>query len=482
MLKVFLILLLGISSSLESPSECRWEYNKSTKHTICHLRTLETSQSAELLQEALGTEKLDIICDDSSMAESQLPKKLFRDMSSVSEVNIDGCKIVRLPDGAFDGLNGLKKLTMNAKNSAKALEVQQSTMSGLKQLTNLELIESNIRTIPDGFYCPLSNLQVLNLTRNRIRSTENLGFSSSDECVGALKEISVLDLSWNELRVIPENWAVSRLRRLQHLNLQHNNISELSRETLTGLNALRTLNLSYNHIDQMPSDFFTSSKELREILLQNNELYELPKGVFHQLAQLLVLDLSKNLLTSHHINNETFAGLIRLVVLNLSHNSLTRLDSKTFKELYFLQVLNLRNNSIGYIDDNTFAPLYNLHELNLAENRLHTLNDKLFNGLQVLSKLTLNNNLISSVELNVFKNCSDLKELDLSSNQLQDVPEALRDLSVLRTLDLGENQIVKFRIGAFKNLIQLNGLRLIDNQIENVTKGMFEDLPRLSVL
>ena len=494
-LLVAINLLLGINLNFvpltsandvtNSLNECKWDYNKITKLTICSIRTLELTHGAELLQEAQGTNKLDIVCDESILVESQLPKKLFRDLSSVIELGFDSCKFVKLVENSFDGLSGLKKLSISTKNSqwgpVKVLEVQQSAMHGLKQLTTLELTDSNIRIIPDGFFCPLSNLQVLNLTRNRIRSTENLGFSG-DECISALKEISTLDLSWNELRVIPENWAVSKLRRLQHLNIQHNNISELSSETLTGLNALRTLNLSYNHIDQIPSGLFSSSKELREIFLQSNELYELPKGVFHQLAQLLVLDLSKNHLTSHHINNETFVGLIRLVILNLSHNSLTRLDSKTFKELYFLQELNLRNNSIGYIDENTFTPLYNLHELNLAENRLHTLNEKLFNGLQVLSKLTLNNNLISIVELNVFKNCSDLKELDLSSNQLQDVPEAIKDLSVLRTLDLGENQIVQFRVGAFKNLIQLTGLRLIDNQLENITKGMFEDLPHLSVL
>lgn len=465
-------------------NDCKWDYNKITKHTKCHLRTLDASHSAELLQEAQGSGKLDIMCDESILFESQLPKKLFRDIASVSELVIESCKILKLPENAFEGLYGLKKLTVNTKNSEwgsiKALEMHEHALNGLKQLTTLELTDSNIRVIPDGFYCPLNNLQVLNLTRNRIRNTENLGI----ECPsgGALKEIHTLDLSWNELRVIPENWSVTKLRRLQHLNLQHNNISELNSEMLAELSALRTLNLSYNHIDQIPNQLFANSRELRDILLQNNELYELPKGIFHQLAQLLVLDLSQNQLTSHHINNETFAGLIRLRVLNLSHNALTRLDSRTFNDLHILQVLNLRNNSIGYIDENAFAPLYNLFELNLAENRLHTLSDKLFGGLKVLSKLTLNNNLISSVEVNVFEKCPNLKELDLSSNQLVDVPEALKYLSDLRTLDLGENQIVRFSAGAFKNLIQLNGLRLIDNQIENITKGMFDDLPQLSVL
>lgn len=467
-------------------NDCKWDYNKITKQTKCHLRTLDASHSAELLQEAQGSGKLDIVCDESILFESQLPKKLFRDIASVSELAIESCKILKLPENAFEGLYGLKKLTVNTKNSewgsVKALEVHEHALNGLKQLMTLELTDSNIRVIPDGFYCPLNNLQVLNLTRNRIRNTENLGIECASSSGGSLQEIHTLDLSWNELRVIPENWAVNKLRRLQHLFLQHNNISELNAEMLIGLSGLHTLNLSYNHIDQIPDQIFAKSRELREILLQNNELYELPRGIFHQLAQLLVLDLSQNQLTSHHINNETFAGLIRLRVLNLSHNALTRIDSRTFNDLHILQVLNLRNNSIGYIDENAFGPLYNLFELNLAENRLHTLSDKLFDGLKVLSKLTLNNNLISIVEVNVFEKCPNLKELDLSSNQLVDVPEALKHLSDLRTLDLGENQIVRFSAGAFKNLIQLNGLRLIDNQIENITKGMFDDLPQLSVL
>lgn len=470
-------------------NDCKWDYNRVTKHKICFLRTLDTTYGAELIQEASGSRKLDIVCDRSIMLESQLPKRLFRDITSVDEVVIDSCKILKLPENAFDGLYALKKLTINTRNAewdaVKTMELHESAMNGLRQLTTLELTHSNIRVIPDGFYCPLTNLQVLNLTHNRIRSTENLGFNSDDECDSgnsALKEIHTLDLSYNELRVIPENWAVSKLRRLQHLSLQFNNISELSSETLNDLLSLRTLNLSYNHIDQIPKDFFKNAKELREVHLQNNQLYELPSDLFHHLGQLLVLDLSQNLLTSHYINNNTFAGLLRLRVLNLSHNALTHINSKTFNDLNILSVLNLRNNSIGYVDDNAFAPMYNLFELNLAENRLHTLTDKLFDGLKVLSKLTLNNNLISIVEASVFEKIPNLKELDLSSNQLQHVPEAVRYLSDLRTLDLGENQITKFRPGCFKNLIQLNGLRLIDNQIENITKGMFDDLPQLSVL
>lgn len=467
--------------SIDSISaQCSWEYNRTS--VTCRVRILE--KSGLDLQDAEGTAKLSIQCSDVHLFESQLPVNVFGRLPALNELNIDFCKLLQLPAGAFDGLQGLKKLTVNTRNSdwspGKTLEIFTDSFKSLRELQSLDLSDNNLRSLPDATLCPLASLQVLNLTRNRIRSAENLGFADRN-CNGG-GELQTLDISHNELKTIPENWSVSALRRLQQLHLQFNNISELSPESLTGLSSLRILNVSNNHLESLPSGLFDGSKDLREIHLQNNELFELPTGLFHRLEQLLLLDVSGNQLSSHHINNATFSGLIRLVVLNLANNAITRIDSQTFKELFFLQILDLRNNSIGHVEDNAFLPLYNLHTLNLAENRLHTLDDRLFNGLYVLSKLTLNNNLISVVEPNVFKNCSDLKELDLSSNQLLSVPVALQDLSVLRTLDLGENQIATFENGSFRNLQQLTGLRLIDNHIGNITNGMFYDLPALSVL
>ncbi|XP_013111852.2 toll-like receptor 7 [Stomoxys calcitrans] len=463
-------------------NQCSWQYNGTTS-VKCNLRLIERSLALDL-QGADGFSQLEIRCSDLYLFESQLPQAAFARLQTLDELRLTSCKLLQLPNNAFEGLNTVKTLAITTHNSewgpSKTLELFPDSLNGLKQLTELHLPDNNLRALPPGFLCPVGNLQVLNLTHNRIRAAENLGFADMN-CNGG-SELQTLDASFNELRSITESWGISRLRRLQHLNLQNNNISELSGEALAGLSSLRIVNLSNNHLETLPEGLFAGSKELREIHMKNNELYELPKGLFHRLEQLLVVDLSGNQLTSNHIDNTTFAGLIRLIELNLAHNALTRIDFRTFKELYFLQNLNLRNNSIGHIEEDSFLPLYNLHTLNLAENRLHTLDDKLFNGLYVLSKLTLNNNLVSVIEPNVFKNCSDLKELDLSSNQLNEVPRAIQDLSMLRTLDLGENQIRTIDNDSFKNLHQLTGLRLIDNQIGNISVGMFADLSRLSVL
>ncbi|KAK9752321.1 Leucine rich repeat [Popillia japonica] len=436
----------------------------------------------------------------SNINQSNCEQALQR-LHDLQELNVEGCKILQLEASSFETLANLKKIVLKTRNSdwsplkkivlktrnsdwspGKSLEINSLSFVGLRELQSLNLSDNNIRALPEGVFCTLQSLKTLNLTYNRLRSVERLGFGDGHMSICSSIDLQILDLSHNEIRALPEISGFSRLRRLQDLDLGYNNISFVSGETLTGLVNLRTLNLANNKIEILPRGIFAGSRELREIHLQNNSLSSLAKGIFHRLEQLIVLDLSGNQLSSGHIDAGTFTGLIRLIVLNLSHNSITRIDGRTFKDLFFLQILDLRNNSIGFIEDNAFLPLYNLHTLNLAENRLNTIGPLLFNGLFVLSKLTLNNNLIVNIDTKAFQNCSDLKELDLSSNALQDVPDAVQELTFLKTLDLGENQISDFRNGSFKNLDQLTGLRMIDNNIGNLTKGMFWDLPALQVL
>ncbi|XP_030372403.1 toll-like receptor 7 [Scaptodrosophila lebanonensis] len=489
------VLLLVTLCTAAAHAQCAWEFVRTTMDIKCNLRALDAGAPLDL-QVAETANRLEVQCSEELLHASELPAGAFARLQKLSELRMDACKLQKVPANVFEGLMSLKRLTLETHNTVwgpgKTLELHSQSFHGLRELNELHLGNNNVRQLPEGVWCTMPSLQVLNLTANRIRSAEYLGFSeklcsgtaltNTNSAATGGAELQVLDVSYNELRALPDAWGASRLRRLQTLNLQHNNITALAPNSLAGLSSLRVLNLSYNHLESLPTDAFAGNKELRELHLQCNDLYDLPKGLLHRLEQLLVLDLSGNQLTSHHVDNNTFAGLIRLIVLNLANNALTRIGAKTFKELYFLQILDMRNNSIGHIEEGAFLPLYNLHTLNLAENRLHTLDNKIFNGLFVLTKLTLNNNLISIVEPQSFRNCSDLKELDLSSNQLTEVPDAVQDLSMLKTLDLGENQISDFKNGTFRNLNQLTGLRLIDNRIGNITVGMFNDLPRLSVL
>nr|CAH7734364.1 unnamed protein product [Callosobruchus chinensis] len=435
----------SVAARFDGPEQCSWlpdntDTSSSKLAVTCRVRTLEETANITALPVEV-TSRLRIQCSDVLFFESSLPTQGLHRLHELEELHVTNCKLLNIAPNSFEGLHNVKKLSVNTFNAdwspTKSLELNSYSLQGLKELQTLDLADNNIRAVPDGTFCSLPNLSTLNLTRNRIRNSERIGFNIP-ECSSKLGPFS------QRLAVALRKLRIFEIERLQLLNLQNNNISEISAEALAGLVSLKTLNLDNNKV-----------------------------------GAVVVLDLSGNQLTSNHIDAGTFTGLIRLIVLNLSHNALTRIDGKTFKDLFFLQILDLRNNSIGFIEDNAFLPLYNLHTLNLAENRLNTIGVQLFNGLFVLSKLTLNNNLIISIDARAFQNCSALKELDLSSNALAEVPGAIQELSFLKTLDLGENQITSFQNGSFKNLNQLTGLRLIDNNIGNLSRGMLWDLTNL---
>ena len=576
--------LLCLASTILSESagtSCKWlsEGGNDTRSADCTLRVLDPGAITGLASSGLdGALKLRIRCSDVHHFESSFNAQSWQRLTSLHELHVHGCKVLRIPGGAFQPLLELKKLTVQTFNAvwgaSRFLELAPDSFHGLRELHTLEIVESNVQALPANLLCSLDNLQTLNLTENRLRDVNDIGLNRRDNGGGSpdddddddgdgdgdgndeddedddnddddngdvdddddndndddddvvvvvdkdneqvieridgteraaatatkrerkrakrvqgeeeegpcRADIRILDLSRNEITRLQENSPLLGLRQLQELHLQRNSIVEIAGDALQGLTALRTFNASYNSLDSLPEGLFASTRELREIHLAYNGLRDLPKGIFTRLEQLLVLNLAGNRLGSDRVDETTFLGLIRLIVLDLSYNALTRIDARMFKDLFFLQILDLRNNTIERIESNAFLPLYNLHTLELSENRLHTVGAQLFNGLFVLNRLTLSGNMIASVDPLAFRNCSDLKELDLSGNELTSVPDALRDLALLKTLDLGENRIGNFYNGSFRNLDQLTGLRLIGNDIGNLSRGMLWDLPNLQIL
>ncbi|XP_076177292.1 toll-like receptor 7 [Ptiloglossa arizonensis] len=490
--------LLCLASTIPSESagaSCKWlsEGGNDTRSADCTLRVLDPVAIASLVPSLDGALKLRIRCSDVHHFESSLNAQSWQRLTSLHELHVHGCKVLRIPEGAFQPLLELKRLTVQTFNAVwgvgRVIELAPDSLLGLRELHTLEIVESNLRALPVGLLCGLDNLQTLNLTGNRLRDANDIGLyrrdvASDGSATGesCRADVRVLDLSRNEIERLPDNSPVVGLRQLQELHLQRNALVEIASESLTGLTVLRIFNASYNSLDSLPEGLFASTRDLREIHLAYNGLRDLPKGIFTRLEQLLVLNLGGNRLGSDRVDETTFLGLIRLIVLDLSYNALTHIDARTFKDLFFLQILDLRNNTIDRIESNAFLPLYNLHTLELSDNKLRTVGAQLFNGLFVLNRLTLSGNVIASIDPLAFRNCSDLKELDLSGNELTSVPDALRDLAFLKTLDLGENRINDFHNGSFRNLHQLTGLRLIGNDIGNLSRGMLWDLPNLQIL
>ncbi|XP_063988423.1 toll-like receptor Tollo [Diachasmimorpha longicaudata] len=495
----FLAILLGtifgslgasLSKALryKAPDECKWVATGDSEDDVslvCRLRTInsELENTNFSVIQPQHTVRLRLECSDALFYQSSLSAGSFRPLIELRELVIEYCKIGNLSDDAFKGLKELRNLTVRTHNtdwSAMALDVSTRAFTEeLFKLERLDLGENNMWSLPEGSLCSLHNLEVLNLTKNRLREVSSFHFGSSvGRCGSNLRE---LDLSNNSIETLPTA-AFSGLARLQSLDLRSNAINFMADRAFESLSSLVVLKLTDNRLSSLPPELFNDARNIKEIHLQNNSLNVLAPGLFNDLTQLLVLDLSMNELTTEWVNSATFTGLVRLVVLDLSSNRINRLEPAVFRDLYSLQILRLQDNLIATLSENTFSALYNLHTLILSDNQLTIIDATTLSGLYVLSLLSLDNNRLNGLHPSSLRNASSLQDLHLNGNRLTAVPDALKATPLLRTLDLGENLISEIPTGTFDHVSQLYGLRLTENHIGNLTKGIFEKIKELKIL
>ncbi|XP_024940756.1 toll-like receptor 6 isoform X2 [Cephus cinctus] len=481
---------------VELPQHCSWD-SKQDGALTCIFRFLvgepQDSNASQVLGERVTV--VSVLCEDQELEPSALNPEGFSQLTRLRALSLLGCKLSRWPARTLQGLRDLRNFTVRSYNRDRTrfgLEIEKGTFDATPLIEKVDLSTNNIWTIPEYLFCPLTNLVNLNVSWNMIKDPTELGFSDVPEEIttqeGTLApfpcslDIQILDLSWNQISVLPA-YGFSSLKRLRVLNLSGNVISMVADKAIHALRSLEVFDLSSNRVVALPAELFRdSSKSLKELRLENNSISVLSPGLVSGLNQLVTLDLSRNLLTSAWLNAATFAGLIRLVLLDLSHNRIARLDTALFKDLYTLQILNLQYNELETIPADAFSPMSNLHTLELSHNRLTYLDAYSLNGLFALSLLALDSNLLEGVHPDAFRNCSSMLDLNLSENDLDSVPVALKDMRMLRTVDLGENRIRSLEDPGFRGMSSLYGLRLIGNELVNITRTALAELPALQIL
>ncbi|XP_037940095.1 toll-like receptor 6 [Teleopsis dalmanni] len=490
------------------PEDCYYMLRPNTPNKeivlTCYLRTINSELDTTNFSVVPSDKTVTLIiqCNDDIMMKSALEPYCFSHLTDLTELSIKYCKLSKLNRTFLDGLSNLRNLIIRTHNSlwpSISFEIDSETFSATKNLERLDLSSNNIWSLPVNAFCSLNRLTFLNISKNRLQDVNELGFRdrnndqlSTDSIKleehkqvkhGCYLELEVLDVSFNNFVLLPA-YAFGIMRRISVLLLNNNEISMVADKALSGLKNLKILNLASNNIVALPTESFSEqSSSIQEIYLQNNSISVLSPKLLNNLQQLQALDLSHNQLSSAWIDQNSFAGLIRLVLLNLSHNFISQLQPAIFKDLYTLQILNLCYNQIENFIINTFVPMNNLHTLLLSYNRLKYLDAYALNGLHVLSLLSLDNNKLIGLHIDAFRNCSSsLQDLNLSGNQLKLIPAALKNMSLLRTLDLGENFISNLNDKDFQGLQNLYGLRLIGNLIQNITLNTFDGLSRLQIL
>ncbi|KAJ4443851.1 hypothetical protein ANN_05638 [Periplaneta americana] len=263
---------------------------------------------------------------------------------------------------------------------------------------------------------------------------------------------------------------------LVRINLSHNAIERIESGAFENCANITLLDLSHNNISSIPRTAFDSTTYALELTLTHNLLTDLSQVPLHNMTGLKILNVSHNLIEK--VPRNTFPKLYELHTVDLSHNRIRDIWNSVFQSLFSLRFLNLSHNALAAVKGSTFGALHTLLELDLSHNVLGDVNRAALARCASLRSLTLRNNSLSRV----FQLPISLSHLDLSHNSIASIPplETWPTMNSLLSLDLSHNALGdSLERGAFANLLTLQRLNLEAN---NMTTVPWESLAELSTL
>ncbi|XP_033370509.1 leucine-rich repeat-containing G-protein coupled receptor 5 isoform X3 [Parus major] len=229
-----------------------------------------------------------------------IPDYAFGNLSSLVVLHLHNNRIYSLGKKCFDGLHSLETLDLNY-NSLDEFPTAIRTLTNLKELG---FHSNNIKSIPERAFVGNPSLITIHFYDNPIQLVGKSAFQH-------LPELRTLTLNGaSQLTEFPD---LTGTTSLESLTLTGAQITSLPKSACDQLPNLQVLDLSYNLLEDLPC--FTACKKLQKIDLHHNEIAEIKADTFRQLAALRSLDLAWNKIKIIHPNAfSSLPSLIKLVM------------------------------------------------------------------------------------------------------------------------------------------------------------------------
>ncbi len=174
-----------------------------------------------------------------------------------------------------------------------------------------------------------------------------------------MTKLNTLKVSDNQIELINNASEALLPSSLVELELGHNRIKIITKNTFKNLDQLKFLNLGSNQISQIEANAFVHLRKLESLNLAKNFIKHIPAHIFYTLANLERVDLSDQNQMLRSIEDFSFDrqnNSITIKKIDLSKNRITKIGSKAFCSL------------------NLASPYTNVKEIDLASNPLHSIN------------------------------------------------------------------------------------------------------------
>ncbi len=377
-------------------------------------------------------------------------------------------------------------LAVWSSNCSRTGEDDSQAVKKLRNEYTAEKIQMK-RGAPSTYYCddlpvppgPLTPEKVSeHYTHCTVIEINEQGISDiEDGSFAELGHVETLKINFNHLETIRRGmWR--GLNRLDYLVLSDDGIVNIEPQAWADIPQLDTLQLSGNKISEVRSEFWEGNRRISYLGLYNNSIRSLSPGVFKELGNLRYLSLGGNLLTD--IVSGTFHGL-GLEKLWLDSNQLTELRADMWQGLDSdtLWNLDVSNNSIWKIEAKCFGSLRGLTSLDLSHNPLRQISVGMFEETR-LTTLYLTSTGLTKLNQGIFRgDLSSVNHLHLEHNDLEMTPDMFQGLTNVIALYLENCKISKIRPEFWNGLELLTVLHLKENRLESIGSGAFQNLRRV---
>lgn len=396
----------------------------------------------------------------------------FDGLTSLTELELDDNQLSSLPENIFDQLTNLTKLFLDG-NQLSALP--EGVFDQLTNLTRLALSNNQLGTLPDGVFDKLTSLTVLTLNSNQLSTL-------ADGLFDPLTNLTRLYLNSNQLSVLPDG-LFDQLTDLTLLNLFDNPVSSVQESDFDHLTNLEVLILPggpvSNPLPEFSGDTPVTDRtpQVRDAIVAAAGANSAGDVTETHLAAITELDLSGKKVTA--LKTGDFDNLTALQALGLHENQLRSLPGDIFEYLVNLEGLALQDNQLNSLPKGLFDNNTALKSLGLHENRLSSIPEGLFDNNTRMRIIYLNDNELSALPQGLFDSPANLLFLDLSGNQLSSIPEGLFGRVTLVLL-LNDNQLSSlpegFFTGIFHEIPDFTGFTLFGNPLGPIPEDTYKEL------
>ena len=276
----------------------------------------------------------------------------FRDLESLTNLEISATKIDIIQSYAFNNLPNLKSLEMKGINIVR---IEEDAFKNLTSLESFEISNSEIKELP-RIFSNSQELRTFSLTNSQIEildanafdgilSVEELNLNDNHELLefhlANMKNLTKINLSGGYKLATVD---ISGMPRLNSLSLESSFVLSLVR--LDHLPALTTLAISKNREEISLSIDISNCENLETVASRSNNLVSLSLHNVNVLANL-------NLQGNNHLNHTGLGTSLHSIInpdtkISLRYTNVRNLDESVFRPL--LETFTSAEDSSGYVD------------------------------------------------------------------------------------------------------------------------------------